>query len=92
MNVNVRIMKCVSGTQNHGSESIHSRDSNVDCEGVIMCHCTIGLIKINTLSEQSPSLILGAMSERGIFSLGGVFDWYGSSMKADILVLVIFHE
>ena len=45
-------------------------------------------------SKQSPSLILGAMSERRGFSLqgGGGVDWYGIRKKANIYVLVILNK
>ena len=43
------IMKCIADIQNSGSESMHSRNSHVDYEGVSMCHWNIGLIIINTL-------------------------------------------
>ena len=79
MNGNICILKCITDIQNHGSESMHICDSNVDSEWVSMCQWTVGLIKINTFnlrtpisqwlatnshaSEDSPSLILRAMSE-----------------------------
>ena len=40
--------------QDPGSESMHSRDRNVDSEEVRMSHRTIGLIKINTLNLRTP--------------------------------------
>ena len=47
-------MEFNSDIQNTISESMHSRDINVDSEGVIMFHWTVGLIKINTLNLRTP--------------------------------------
>ena len=44
------ILECITGIQNPVSESIHIRYINVDSERVLMCYCTVGLIKINTLN------------------------------------------
>ena len=51
---NICIMEFNSDIQNTISESMHSRDINVDSEGVIMFHWTVGLIKINTLNLRTP--------------------------------------
>ena len=47
-------MELITDIQNHVSESIHSYDTNFDSEGVIMCHWTVGLIKINTFNLKTP--------------------------------------
>ena len=47
-------MDWINDIQNTGSESMHIRNSNVDSEGVSMCHWTLGLIKINTLNIMTP--------------------------------------
>ena len=39
-------MECITDIQNPVSESMHSRYINVDSEGVIMCHWTVGLINM----------------------------------------------
>ena len=48
------VMRCITDIQNTGSESMHSRDRNVGSEGVSMCHCTVGMIKTNTLNLRTP--------------------------------------
>ena len=47
-------MECITDIQNPVSESMHSRYINVDSEGVIMCHWTVGMIKTNTLNLRTP--------------------------------------
>ena len=54
INGNIFILECITDNQNHGSESMHSRDRNVDYEGVSMCHWNVGLIKTNTLNLRNP--------------------------------------
>ena len=49
-------MECITGIQNLVSESIHSGDKKIDSELVRMCHCTVGLITINTLNMGTPVL------------------------------------
>ena len=44
------ILKYITDIQNPGSESMHICNSNVDSEGVRMCHWTVWLIKTNTLN------------------------------------------
>ena len=53
MNGNIFILEFITDIQNPGSESMHSRDSNVYSEGFIVCHWTIGLTKINTLNMRT---------------------------------------
>ena len=79
--------ECIAGIWNPGSEFMHSRDSNVDSERVIICQWTVGFIKINTFNLRAPIwtvawnkipfiitvtfLILGSMSEQMIFFPSG---------------------
>ena len=49
------ILKFIAGIQNTGSDSMRSCYSNVDSEGVSMCHWTVLLIKINTLNMRTPN-------------------------------------
>ena len=53
MNGEICILEQINDTQNPGREYMNSHDSNVDSEGVKMCHWTIGLIKINTLNMRT---------------------------------------
>ena len=54
MNENICILECLTYIQNTGSESMHICNSNVDSEGVIMCHWIVGRIKVNTLNLRTP--------------------------------------
>ena len=48
------ILKCITDIQSPGSDSMHTRDSSFDSEGVNIFHWTVGLIKINTLNLGTP--------------------------------------
>ena len=54
MNENIFILYSITDIQYPGSESMHRRDINVDSEGFIMYHRTLGLIKINSLDMITP--------------------------------------
>ena len=54
MNGDICILEFITDIQNTGSGSMNIRDSNVDSEGISMNHCTVGLIKPNSLNMRTP--------------------------------------
>ena len=54
INCNIFIVEIITDIQNPDSESMHIQNSNVDYEGVIIYHRTVGLVKINTLNLRTP--------------------------------------
>ena len=54
MNWEIFIMEIITDIENTVSEYMHSRYSNVDSEGFIMFHGTVGMIKINALNLRTP--------------------------------------
>ena len=54
MNGKACIMEWITDIQNPGSDYMHICNINVDYEEVSMCHCNVGLIKINTLNLRTP--------------------------------------
>ena len=54
INGKIDFWESITDIQNHGNESIHSPNINVDSEGSIMCHRTVVMIKINTFNIITP--------------------------------------
>ena len=54
VNVDICILEIITDIQNTARDSMHIHNINVDSEGVIMCHGTVGLRKINTLNLITP--------------------------------------
>ena len=54
INGDIFILECIIDILNPGSNSMHSRNRNVDSEGVNMCHWTVRPIKTNTLNVRTP--------------------------------------
>ena len=53
INRKICILKFITDIQNTGIESMYIRDSNVDYEGVIILHRTVGHIKTDNLNMKN---------------------------------------